>query len=291
MRTGPLSRVTIYEHAVAARATLEAAGISTRTAWLDADLLARHALGWDQARWLTHRDETADATFVDRYHALIARRVRREPVAQIRGVQEFWGREFHVSPAVLTPRPETEILIEIAGEYLRTQPSARVADVGTGSGCIAITLALDHPAARIDATDISSDALTMARHNAERLGASGVRFHLGPFLAGVPRPIDLIVSNPPYIASTVASALAPEVREYEPAVALFGGEDGLHAVRALLGESGEALSTNGLLVLEVGYDQGDTVATAVHATDNLELVEVRDDLQGIPRVVLARRAT
>jgi release factor glutamine methyltransferase len=283
--------VTFFEHVVAARATLEAAGISTTTARLDADLLARHALGWDQARWLAHRDETADAAFVERYRALIARRVRREPAAQIRGVQEFWGREFLVTRDVLTPRAETEILIEVAGEYLRTHPAAHVADVGTGSGCIAITLALDYPAARIEATDISGEALAVARENARRLGAeSRVQFHLGSFLAAAPRPIDLIVSNPPYVATTVAAAIAPEVRDYEPSVALFGGADGLDAVRALLQEAGEALSPHGLLLFEVGYDQADAVAAAISADRALTLVEVRDDLQRIPRVIIARRS-
>jgi release factor glutamine methyltransferase len=280
--------VTYSEHALAARDTLESAGISTRTARLDADLLARHVLGWDHARWLTHRDETADAGFVDRYGALIARRLQREPVAQIRGVQEFWGRDFHVSPAVLTPRPETEILVEIASDYLRTHPSARVVDVGTGSGCIAVTLALEHPTALIEATDLSSAALSVARQNAERLGAGRIRLHHGSYLAGITGPIDLIVSNPPYVPSAVARALAPEVREYEPAIALFGGEDGLHAVRALLREAGKVLRADGLLVLEVGYDQADAVAEAVRGIGGLTLIEIRDDLQGIPRVVLAR---
>jgi release factor glutamine methyltransferase len=281
--------VTFHELAAAARETLRAAGVSTATARLDADLLARHALGWDQAHWLAHRDEPADAAFEARYAALVARRTTREPVAQIRGVQEFWTREFTVSPAVLTPRPETELLVEVASAYLATRPTALVVDVGTGSGCIAITLALEHPGVTVHATDISGEALTVARQNAVRLGAMRVQFHEGSYLASVPSPLDLIVSNPPYVAARSAPALAPEVRVYEPSVALFGGDDGLRDVRALLHAAREALADEGRLVFEIGYDQAEHMADEVMRVGDLVVMDIREDLQGIPRVVTVQR--
>lgn len=282
--------MTFRELAVAARATLQAAGVSSTAARLDADLLARHTLGWDQAYWLAHRDEPADAAFETRYHAVITRRARREPVAQIRGVQEFWGREFVVSPDVLTPRPETELLVEVASACLTERPAALVVDVGTGSGCIAITLALEHPGVTMHATDVSGEALTVARQNAARLGATRVQFHQGSYLASVPRPIDVIVSNPPYVAATAAPALAPEVRVFEPSVALFGGDDGLRDVRALLHAAREALADEGRFVFEMGYDQSERIAEEVARVGGLVVTNLRDDLQGIPRVVTVQRA-
>jgi release factor glutamine methyltransferase len=282
--------VTFHELAAAARATLEAAGVSSTTARFDADLLARHALGWDLAHWLAHRDEPADAAFQTRYARLLARRATREPVAQIRGVQEFWGREFIVSPDVLTPRPETELLVDVASACLAERPAALAVDVGTGSGCIAISLALEHPAVTMHATDISGPALTVAQQNARRHGAGHVRFHEGSYLASVPLPLDLIVSNPPYVADTAAPALAPEVRVYEPSVALFGGDDGLRDVRALLRAAREALADEGRLVFEMGYDQSEHIAEEVARVGGLAVTDVRDDLQGIPRVVTVRRA-
>jgi release factor glutamine methyltransferase len=281
--------VTYLEHALAARARLESAGISTSTARLDADLLARHVLGWDQARWLADRVEPASDSFAERYRALVDRRAAREPAAQIRGVQEFWGREFIVSPAVLTPRPDTETLVEAALQLLRERPRARVLDIGTGSGCIGITLGLEHPGITLYATDISGDAIAVARRNAERWGVQ-VEFRVGPYAAGVPPPVDLIVSNPPYVVAAAATALAPEVRNFEPAIALYGGIDGLRDIRELLQVARETLAADGHLVCEIGYDQAESVAEAVAHTAGLMLVGLRHDLQGIPRVVIVKRA-
>ena len=274
-----------------ARETLVRAGISSDTAAFDADLLARHACRWDRATWLAHRSDAADPAFEQAYAALIARRCTREPVAYIRGTQEFWGRDFLVTPDVLIPRPETELIVEAAIAIVKEQPDASIADVGTGSGCIAITLALECPGARVWATDISEEALVVARENASRLGvAERVSFVHGSYLAGVPQPLHLIVTNPPYVAERDRTGLAPEVGEHEPAVALFGGADGSRHVRALLREARDILPLNGHLVMEIGYGQILAIESEVQAVSGLTLEAIREDLQGIPRVLVVRRA-
>lgn len=273
-----------------ARETLVRAGISRDTAALDADLLARHAGRWDRATWLVHRSDAADPVFEQGYAALIARRCTREPVAYIRGTQEFWGRDFLVTPDVLIPRPETELVVEAATAIVKEQPDAALADVGTGSGCIAITLALECPDARVYATDISEAALGVARENARRLGAAErVRFIHGSYLDGVPQPLNVIVSNPPYVAERDRSGLAPEVGEHEPAVALFGGTDGSRHVRALLRSARDILPLNGYLVMEIGFGQILAIESEVQDVSGLTLEAIREDLQGIPRVVIARK--
>ncbi len=282
--------MTLHDLVSAARVDLQRAGISAGTAALDADLLARHALGWDRATWLSRRTDAADAPFEQRYAKLIARRTMREPVAYIRGIQEFWGREFQVSPAVLIPRPETELIIEVTRTYLVEHPAAVIVDVGTGSGCIAVTLALEHPGTQVFATDVSEDALAVARANAARLDARDrVRFLHGAYLASAPRPIDLLVSNPPYVARTDWPVLPPEVERHEPLLAWFGGDDGLRAFRAILAQARHALAVDGRLVMEIGYGQADNVALEVAATTGLSVESIASDLQGIPRVMVVRR--
>ncbi len=204
---------------------------------MDADLLARHALGWDLATLVSRAADEAPAGFDARFGALIDRRLRREPVAYIRGTQEFWGRDFVVRPGVLIPRPETEFIIEeaIAWSLGRDAGAAplRVLDIGAGSGCIAVTLALELAGARVAATDISSDALDTARENQRRLGAE-VTFHHGAFLADAILPVDLLVSNPPYVTASDYLEVQPEVRDFEPVTALVSGEDGLDAIRGVV---------------------------------------------------------
>ena len=193
--------MTYFEAAARARAALTDGGLLPQTAAFDADLLARHVAGWSLATWLARRSEQIDDTFADQYEHVIQRRLQREPVAYIRGVQEFWNREFLVTRSVLIPRPETELLVETANRFLQDRPQARIVDVGTGSGCIAITLALENPAADVFGVDISVAALEVAAANAERYGVSGrVRFVHGAYLADCPQPVDLIVANPPYVA-------------------------------------------------------------------------------------------
>ena len=274
-----------------ARAELAAAGIPAAEAAMDADLLARHALGWDLATLVARAADEAPAGFEARYRGLIDRRLRREPVAYIRGTQEFWGRDFLVRPGVLIPRPETEFLVEeaIAWGALRDARAAplRVLDIGAGSGCVAVTLALELAGARVAATDISSDALDTARENQHRLGAE-VTFHRGSFLADARVPVDLLVSNPPYVAAGDYLKIQPEVRDFEPITALVSGEDGLDAIRAVVQAASVALAPEGLLLMEIGFGQSERVQQIIEGTEGLALVGFRDDLQGVPRIAKAR---
>lgn len=281
--------MTFHALALAARDVLEDAGISRITAAFDVEILARHILGWDRAAWLARRAETASDEFRRAYSALISRRATREPVAYIRGVQEFWGREFEVGPAVLIPRPETELLIEVAEPFLRDRPNVSVVDLGTGSGCIAVTLALEHPNAIVFATDISSDALDVARRNAIRLGAPRVKFRHGDLVADVDVPLDVIVTNPPYVARTDRPGLSPEVRDYEPDTALFGSDDGLGVMQSILTVSRSALRPNGHLITEIGYGQDDRVQHLASSFPEFVLEAMIEDLQRIPRVMVLRR--
>jgi release factor glutamine methyltransferase len=281
--------VTFHALALEARDALEDAGISRITAAFDVEILARHILGWDRAAWLARRGETASDEFRRAYSALISRRATREPVAYIRGVQEFWGREFEVGPAVLIPRPETELLIEVAEPFLRDRPNLSVVDLGTGSGCIAVTLALEHANAIVFATDISSDALDVARRNAIRLGAPRVKFRHGDLVADVDVPLDVIVTNPPYVARTDRPGLAPEVRDYEPDTALFGSDDGLGVMQSILEVSRSALRPNGHLITEIGYGQDDRVQHLASRFPEFVLEAMIEDLQRIPRVMVLRR--
>ena len=272
------------------RDRLVAAGVDTEEAALDAELLTRHALGWDRATLVARlRDEPPPA--LDSALAPLAeRRLRREPMAYILGVQEFWGRDFMVGRGVLIPRPETELIVEEALAWTAsahgTDPLT-VLDVGTGSGCLAATLALELPQAIVHATDISPDALAIARENADRLGAT-VTFHRASLLGGL-SGLSLIVANPPYVARSDYEGLQPEVRLYEPETALVGGDDGLDLVRALVSAAADGLVRGGRLLVEIGAGQADAVGRFVSEVEELNLSHVRDDLQGVPRVVVVDR--
>jgi len=285
-----------------AKRRLEAAGIPRAEAALDAELLARDALGWDRATWLARRDEDEHAVeaetlaargigaFRAGFDALVARRVRREPMAYIRGTQEFYGREFLVGPGVLIPRPETELLVDEAKAAAMGRRTPRIADIGTGSGCLAVTLALELPSALVTATDISADALTIARGNAAAHGVSGrITFVETSYLTGIAGPFDVIVSNPPYVRDTDAPSLAPEVRDHEPREALFGGDDGLRDIRAIVQTATTALKPGGVLVMEIGMGQANAVTAVLAAAGLGAELTLRHDLQGIPRVAVAQR--
>ena len=273
-----------------ARARLVAAGVPDREAALDAELLLRHALGWDRATWLTRRDEAAAPATLTTFEAVIARRVAREPVAYIRGVQEFYGRDFIVGPVVLIPRPETELVVDEALRAVSGQHALRIADIGTGSGCLAVTLALECPGALLLATDTSVDALGVARANAARHGVTArVEFAEMSYLGETRGPFDLIVSNPPYVTDGAESTLQPEVREYEPPTALFGGNDGLRDIRTIAHVAARVLVPGGVLVMEIGEGQWPAVREALVEAELGAEAFVRDDLQGIPRVVVATR--
>jgi len=292
--------MTIRDLMRAARRELVDAGIETGEAALDAELLARHVLGWSRATLLARDLEAPPPTFGPAFGRFLARRARREPLAYIRGVQEFWGRDFQVSGAVLIPRPETEMIVEWALRLLGVSgpadtppvgsPSPRIVDIGTGSGCLAVTLALECPTARVVATDVSAAALEVAGANAARWGvAERITWMHAPYLGGVLAPVDLIVTNPPYVADGEATALPPEVREYEPATALFAGADGLRDIREILHRAADRLTPTGALVMEIGVGQADAVRGLVMATDGLALERVCADLQGIARTVVCRR--
>ncbi len=274
--------------AAAAAGRFAAAGIPEAEASLDAELLLRHVLDWDRAAWLTRRDEPAPAFAVEAFAPLARRREGREPVAYIRGRQEFYGREFAVGAGVLIPRPETELVVEAALQALAGRVAPRVLDVGTGSGCLAVTLALERLDAEVTATDVSADALIWARRNAERHGvAARVAWRHAPGTGGAAGWFDLVVSNPPYVRSGDRATLAPEVQR-EPDVALFAGHDGLDAVRAIAGASYDVLQADGRLVMEIGAGQSAEAQAIVRAAGFGE-VSVRDDLQAIPRVVVAAK--
>lgn len=284
--------MTIREAISAARARLVAAGIEPGEAGRDARLLARHALGWDRPTLVTRESEDAGEPFQTAFHALIERRARREPVAYIRGVQEFWGRDFTVSPAVLIPRPETELIIEeLLARAHAGGAIARVADIGTGSGCLAITAALELAGARLVATDISRAALDVARHNADRHGvADRIMFCDTPYLAGVEGVFDCIVSNPPYVTEAEYQQLMPEVREYEPDTALRSGEDGLRDIRQLVDLAPMRLAPGGTMIVEMGYQQADAVVDLATGYPSLIVKTVSNDLQNIPRVIVIERS-
>lgn len=279
--------MTVAELVAHARQRLLTGGVPADEAAGDAEVLARHLLGWDLTRYAIQRTEAAPVDFAERYEELLQRRLRREPVSQIVGHREFWGLDFEVTRDVLTPRPETEFVVEAALNAWKDTGGGVIADVGTGSGCIAIALATELPDARFIASDQSLAALQVARRNAARHGvASRIAFiHTGD----VPPEddVEMIVSNPPYIPLSQRASLAPEVREYEPEVALFGGQDGLDMYRQLLGCTPGALNVGGFLVAEVGYDQADAVRALADPTI-WEAGRSYRDLQNVERVLTFR---
>jgi release factor glutamine methyltransferase len=280
---------TLHDRLAAARQAFERAGIASEEAAIDAEVLARHALGWDRAALITHGHEPPPDGFDPSFARLVERRVRREPVAQIVGHREFWGLEFEVTRDVLVPRPETELVVETAVELARSRGIRRIVDVGTGSGCIAVSLAVSLPDASLVATDTSAAALAVARRNARRHGVdSRITFVEGDLLAGVQDPADLIVTNPPYVPAGDLDSLPPEVAQYEPHQALLAGEDGLQAIARLLDEATAHLAPEGRLVVEFGFGQASRI-TALAGAAGWRIDAMRADLQQIPRVVVLGR--
>ena len=278
-------------HAVAAaRERLLAAGLDQRHAHLDPEVLARHVLDWDRATWITRADEPASPAFLAAFDALIARRAQREPVAYIVGSREFYGRDFLVNPDVLIPRPESELIIDYALQRVPASQFVRVVDVGTGSGALGLTLACERPEWHVELSDISAEAVAVARRNAQALGvADRVTFLVGDFLEPTMGLFDVIVSNPPYVARRDQPGMSPDVRDHEPHVALFGGQDGMDLPRRFLAQAAERLTPEGWLAMEFGYGMQEPVEEAARAA-GLQVVEVLEDLQGIARTLVARRA-
>jgi len=206
------------------------------------------------------------------------------------GTREFWGRDFEVTRDVLVPRPETELIVEAALALYPASAPIRLADVGTGSGCLAVSIALEWPLADITATDVSEAALRVAARNAARHAVDArIRFVHTSILGGIPPGFDLIVANPPYVRSGDRPGLSREVRDYEPAEALFGGPDGLDVIRTLLDESAGALVPGGRLLMEFGSGQDDVAAELVRQRPLLRLDDILLDLSGIPRTAVISR--
>jgi release factor glutamine methyltransferase len=274
---------------------------------LAAELLLLHVLGRDRAWLYAHPEESINAERLDRFLSLIARRANGEPTQHLTGKQEFWSLEFDVTPDVLIPRPETEHVIEVALDRLalRELRAGRpqktngegflIADIGTGSGCLAIALAKELPAATIYATDISPAALVVAHRNAVRHGAEKrIRFlesdlSLPPAVDGANQSaFDLVVSNPPYIPKRDANTLTREVRDHEPAIALYGGEEGYELYAGLIALARRYLKSGGIFVSELGHDSLPAVQPLLD-TREWTAVGVSNDLAGIARVIAAER--
>lgn len=274
-----------------AAARLRAAG--NADALPDARTLLSHTLARDHAFLIAHSDEEVNPATLALFRARVARRAAGEPVQYITGRQEFYGLDFEVSPAVLIPRPETELLVESALELLRElNGPPLVCDVGTGSGCIPIALLHERPDALAVGLDVSPEALGVAARNAarHRVGARLTLLVSDCFDALDSRagPFTLITSNPPYIAERDLPHLQREVREHEPRIALTPGGDGLSFIRRLIREAPRFLDAGGHLLCEIGYDQHEAVAGIVDK-NVWTMLDTRKDLQGIPRTIVLRR--
>jgi release factor glutamine methyltransferase len=254
----------------------------------DAEVLMLELLGKNKAWLLAHADEMLPDTETARYAESIDRRFRGEPIQYITGEAEFYGLPFRVTPEVLIPRPETEHLVEKVLELAANYAEPRIVDVGTGSGAIAVALAHHLPHAAITAIDLSAPALDLARRNAERNGvASRIHFCVGDLLAPVAEEqFEFVVSNPPYVPCADRATLAVEVRDYEPALALFAGDDGLEVYRWLLPAAFAALIPGGYIALEIGYGQEAALRSLLEGS-GFEGIEFVPDLKGIARVACA----
>ena len=254
----------------------------------EAGSLLSFVIGKDRTFLISHAEDELDDSQVDQFRNAVERRAAGEPLQYITGVQDFFGREFRVTPDVLIPRPETELLVEAALEVNKTAKS--ICDIGTGSGCIALTLLCELNDARAVAVDKSSAALEIAQFNAQKLSvAERVQFVISDCFDSLdPQEFDLIVSNPPYVSADVLAGLQREVRDHEPLIALSPGPDGLSIIRRLVEEAPAFLTPEGHLIMEIGFDQAEAVQQLIDA-NVWELREIRPDLQSIPRIVVLRK--
>ena len=272
---------------------LRQAGIDSAEA--DARLLMAHALGIDRAELIANSERALEPDEIEAIEGLAARRLKHEPVARIFGRKEFWSLNLHVSPAVLVPRPETETVVEAAldivvGDALQME-KVRILDIGTGSGALLLALLSELPNATGTGTDISTAALDVAQANAKRADLAGrCTFIACDIAAGLPGPFDLIVSNPPYVAHGDIASLAPEVRDYDPALALDGGAEGLDYYRTIAADALRLLAPGGRLIVELGAGQ-EAAVRALFTKAGLTVAAARDDLAGIPRALSASIAT
>jgi release factor glutamine methyltransferase len=267
---------------------LQAARIESAS--LDARLLLQQALGLSREQLLLDAQRPLSAQQAERFQALVARRVKREPIAQILGQREFYGREFIVTRDTLDPRPDSETLIDaalarIAGRAVPLQ----LLDLGTGTGCLLLTLLAELPQAQGLGVDASPQALAVAQENAQKLGLSSrARWQVGHWFKGLQGPFDVVLSNPPYIPAADIGGLSPEVAEYEPRLALDGGADGLDAYREICRQLPHFLAKEGFAVLEFGMGQERAIA-ALAQQAGLQVVAMRPDLNGITRCMVLQQ--
>jgi release factor glutamine methyltransferase len=284
-----VDKYSIAEALKEASRVLDGAGVPE--ARREAGSLLSFVLGKDRTFLISHAEDTVDDGSVDQLREFVERRAAGEPLQYITGVQDFYAREFRVTPDVLIPRPETELLVEAALEVTKVD-SPVFCDVGTGSGCIAVTLLCEIVGSRAVAVDKSSAALEVAKLNAGKQSvtdrAEFVVSDCFDALDSREYQFDLIVSNPPYVSEAALAGLQREVRDHEPRVALSPGGDGLSVIRRLLTEASAFLKPNGHLLMEIGFDQGERVRNLVDE-GVWTLIEVRPDLQCIPRIVVLRK--
>lgn len=255
---------------------------------LDARLLAELAFGMERLELVNREREIAGAEALERLQAVATRRLRGEPVSRIVGEKGFWGLAFTLNEATLVPRPETEMLVLRGLELLELRRGRRILDLGTGTGCIVIALLSELPTATAVAVDLAGAAVAAARQNAERHGvADRLELRQGSWFEplAADESFDLIVSNPPYVGQAELATLAPEVREHDPALALDGGPDGLAAYREIVAAAPAVLRPGGILLLEIGYEQGPAVRRLVQAA-GFERVTLEKDMAGLDRMVV-----
>jgi release factor glutamine methyltransferase len=274
---------TTQAESIAAALSAAAARVGGEDARADAELLLAYLIGRPRAWLYAHGDEPVPPELAARYAALLRRRAAGEPVAYLLGRREFWSLDLEVTPATLVPRPETELLVELALERLAPDDAERVIDLGTGSGAIALAIARERPRVRVTAVDASAAALEVAQRNAARLDLARVRFLRSDWFSAVRDEVfDLVVSNPPYLASD-----DPHLREgslpFEPAVALASGRDGLDALRRICADSPPRLRAGGWLLFEHGLVQGEA-ARALLSANGFSQVQTWRDLEGRERV-------
>lgn len=268
-------------------AVAELAGAGVGSPRMNAEVLLMFVLACDRAYLYAHPERELTAGEQARYRQALEERARGVPSQYITGHQEFWGLDLIVTPAVLIPRPETEHLVEAVLDLARPLPRPRIADVGTGSGCVALALAHELAHAEIHAAELSPAALEVARANAARLNLEGrVRFHQADLLEGVPGEFDIIASNPPYVGESEADKVQREVRKFEPQMAVFAGAEGLDTIRRLIPQARQCLHPGGWLAMEIGFSQEEKVRALLGEWNEVHSIP---DLQGIPRVMLARR--
>ena len=274
-----------------AEAQLQASGVKSPR--FDAELLLAHVLGGNRAALLAHLDDALGPTQYTRFCDLVARRAAREPLAYLLGHREFYSLDFLVDRRVLIPRPETELLVEEALRLAAILPSPfRIADVGTGSGAIAVALAVHLPQATVYALDASPAALAVAAANARRHGVAGrVRCLAGDLLAPLPEPVDLIIANLPYVAADEWAALPPEIRDHEPRRALDGGDDGLALIRRLLATADSYLRPGGAILLEISAEQGAAATALARRHFPQATVRLLPDYAGLDRLLVVSAAT